>query len=111
VKVSGDARARILTLPAELGAETEAALIAALDQALEGDPAAVVVDLSPVFRANSAGVGALVVLLGRAKEKKVPVALAGARGILATMLERAGLAGHAAVFDSVEAALRMPPLR
>jgi anti-anti-sigma factor len=109
VRVSRDGDAWIVALPAEVRADVEDGLNAAGDQVLNAGAARIVVDLSAVVFANSAGVGALVVLVARARAKAVPLALAGPRGLLAVMLERSGLSGRAAMFDSVEAALSSPP--
>ena len=107
VRPSGDAW--ILTPPPNLQAEAEDALVDAVDQALTGGCKKLIIDLSGVTFANSAGIGALVLLFVRAERRGVPIVLAGAHGIMRILLDRTGIARHVKTADSVEAALAETP--
>lgn len=99
----------ILSLPRDLGAAIEEDLGAAVDRALAANAVLLVLDFSSVTFADSAGVGALVDLMRRARERTIRVALVGTTGQPRLILERVGFLEIAPSFESVDEALRTTP--
>jgi anti-anti-sigma factor len=106
VRATAIDRAWVLALPRALVAAVEPDLLGAAAPALEpGASRLVVLDLGAVEYANSAGIGAVVVLLQQARDAGVPVRFAAAQGQPLDILERVGLARHVGCFATVQAAL------
>jgi anti-anti-sigma factor len=95
----------VVSLPEELGAEIEEHLLPAVEPILASDARLLVLDFSAVEFANSAGIGALVDLLRRARERSLAVALAGVTGQPEIILRRVGFFTFATEYPSVDAAL------
>jgi len=94
----------VLDLPQDLGADVESPLLEAAQPALDAAPRALVLDFARVAYANSAGVGALVLLVQRAMKHGVPVRCAGVDGQPRVILDRVGLARYASFHPTVAAA-------
>jgi anti-anti-sigma factor len=105
VAVREEDAAWVVTLPGELGAEVEDSLVPAVERILASAPRLLVVDFSLVAVANSAGIGAIVDLVRRARERNVPIVLAALKGQPKLIVERIGLQRYAASYETVEAAL------
>jgi anti-anti-sigma regulatory factor len=95
----------VLALPDALVADIEPDLLAAAAPVFAPAARLVVLDLGAVQYANSAGVGALVVLLQRARDAGIPVRFAAVAGQPLVVLERVGLARYAGTFATVREAL------
>jgi anti-anti-sigma factor len=95
----------VVSLPTELGAEIEDELLPAIEPILLSDAQLLVLDFSSVKFANSAGIGTLVDLFRRARERNLRVAIAGASGQPEMILGRVGFFTFAHKYPSVQAAL------
>ena len=95
----------VVPVPTPLLADAEDPLLAAVQAGLSGNPRAIVLDMSRVQLADTAGLGTLVSVLHLAQERGVPVVFAGATGRPRILLQRIQLDRHAAIHDSLQSAL------
>jgi anti-anti-sigma factor len=95
----------VLTLPGELEAEVEDSLVQTVERVLASATRLIVVDFSLVASANSAGIGTVVDVVRRARERGVPIAFSALHGQPKLIVERIGLQRYAACYETVEAAL------
>jgi len=79
--------------------------LTAVEAGLATNPRAIVLDMTQVKLADTAGLGTLVSALHLAKERGVPVVLAGASGRPLLLLQRIQIDRHAAIQDSLPSAL------
>jgi len=97
--------ARVIGLPADVGAGTEDPLLPIVDEVLSAEPRIIVVDFGRVETTNSAGVGLLFDLLRRSRDRGIPVALANVTAQPKLVVERVQLTRYADVFATVEDAI------
>jgi anti-anti-sigma factor len=106
VRARRQGHAWVLAFPKEFGADVEEHLAPAAEQALASDATLIVLDFTSVEFTNSAGIGAIVDVLRRARERGVAVVLAGVKGQPRIIIERVGLFGFARAYETVDEALR-----
>ena len=99
----------VLSLPSAFGAEVEEDLVPAAEGAFAAGATRIVLDFASVELASSAGIGAIVDLLRRARERNVPVVLAAVKGQPRVILDRVGFLAVVPSYDSVDQALEGGP--
>ncbi|MFI7597940.1 STAS domain-containing protein [Actinoplanes sp. NPDC049681] len=84
---------RRLVPPAELDLATAEPLLTAVREALDEQPAAIVVDLAGVTFCDSSGIGALLEARALAASAGIPLHVIGARTVIRRSLEITGVLG------------------
>lgn len=95
----------VLELGGDITSQSSAGLMAAYDEALVSDPAAVLLDLSAVDYINSTGIALLVGLLSRARSERRRLLACGLSPHYVEVFEITRLADHLAVVADEAAAL------